>query len=144
MVTPGQMQMFNKPEPYEAQLLGPHHKSQYEYTASDEIPGSGTYLLRLQDHTLGNALRMELLRDQDVFFAGYRVPHPLFSEMEVRLRTSLRSSPQKAMLGCNRRLIESAEHMLAVFQDELKEHRMEEGLLPALREEDEKMAMLED
>ncbi|CAD7977137.1 unnamed protein product [Amoebophrya sp. A25] len=60
MVTPGQMQMFNKPEPYEAQILGSKYVNQYEYDPSSDVPNAGTYTIRLHDHTLGNALRMEL------------------------------------------------------------------------------------
>merc|ERR1712194_563785 len=79
------------------------------------------YILRLQDHTIGNAIRMELLRDPDVLFAGYRVPHPLFSEMEVRIRTTLRCSPQKAMFACNQRLKETADAMMTAFKLECDE-----------------------
>ena len=30
-----------------------------------------------EDHTLGNIVRLQLLRDRSVKFAGYRKPHPL-------------------------------------------------------------------
>ena len=38
-----------------------------------------------EDHTLGNALRMELLNDPRVTFAGYRKHHPLEDRIELRV-----------------------------------------------------------
>ena len=70
MVTAGQMQMFNKPEPYEAQVLSKMYKQQYEYFKDDKKANAGLYKIRLHDHTLGNAVRMQLLRDDKVLFAG--------------------------------------------------------------------------
>ncbi len=46
-----------------------------------------TLLFDKEDHTLGNLLRHELLKDPDVLFAGYKVPHPLFRTVEVRVQT---------------------------------------------------------
>ena len=41
MVTAGQMQMFNKPEPYEAQVLSKMYKQQYEYFMQPRKNGMG-------------------------------------------------------------------------------------------------------
>ncbi|KAH9258392.1 hypothetical protein BASA81_003441 [Batrachochytrium salamandrivorans] len=41
-----------------------------------KIINASIFYLAKEDHTLGNALRMSLLRDKDVRFAGYRMPHP--------------------------------------------------------------------
>jgi DNA-directed RNA polymerase II subunit RPB11 len=38
---------------------------------------SVTYRIELEDHTVGDLLRIYLLKNKDVKFAGYRVPHPL-------------------------------------------------------------------
>ena len=46
------------------------YNSQYEYFADTKNPNAGLYKIRLHDHTLGNALRMQLLRDDKVLFAG--------------------------------------------------------------------------
>ena len=40
-----------------------------------------TYILHLEDHTLGDLLRIFLLKRKDVKFAGYRMPHPLFDRV---------------------------------------------------------------
>ncbi|KAL8450913.1 hypothetical protein Emag_003019 [Eimeria magna] len=41
-----------------------------------------------ETHTLGNAVRALLIRNPDVEFAGYSVPHPTQVEMNLRIQTS--------------------------------------------------------
>ena len=43
--------------------------------------------MRKEDHTLGNLIRIQLLRDEQVRFAGYRIPHPLVFEAQLRIET---------------------------------------------------------
>ena len=48
---------------------------------------AGTFIIAKEDHTIGNLLRMQLLRDPSVRFAGYRMPHPLVFDCHVRVET---------------------------------------------------------
>lgn len=41
------------------------------------MPNSATYRVELEDHTLGDLVRIFLLKNEEVKFAGYRLPHPL-------------------------------------------------------------------
>lgn len=41
------------------------------------MANSATYKIPLEDHTIGDLLRIYLLKNNQVKFAGYRVPHPL-------------------------------------------------------------------
>lgn len=41
----------------------------------------------LEDHTLGNLLRMQLLKDPNIIFAGYKVPHPLENRVELKVQS---------------------------------------------------------
>ncbi len=43
------------------------------------------FCLKNQDHTLGNLVKTRLLRDPEVRFAGYRVPHPSEALLEMRV-----------------------------------------------------------
>ena len=36
-----------------------------------------TYTFNKEDHTLGNLLRIQLLKDAEVKFSGYKMPHPV-------------------------------------------------------------------
>ena len=47
---------------------------------------SATFQFHQEDHTLGNALRFMLARKPSVQFAGYCVPHPSESTMNVRVQ----------------------------------------------------------
>ena len=46
-----------------------------------------TFVYPGQDHTLGVLLRTQLLKDPQVVFAAYKVPHPMTRTVEVRVQT---------------------------------------------------------
>ena len=48
---------------------------------------SVTYRIPLEDHTVGDLLRIYLLKNKDVKFAGYRQTHPLEDCIEVKVQT---------------------------------------------------------
>ena len=50
-----------------------------------------------EDHTLGNILRYQLLRDNAVKFAGYRKPHPLENRIEIKCQTNADKKPSEAI-----------------------------------------------
>lgn len=41
-----------------------------------------------EDHTIGNLLRSELLKIDEIRFAGYRMPHPLENLLELKVQTN--------------------------------------------------------
>jgi DNA-directed RNA polymerase II subunit RPB11 len=45
----------------------------------------GLFTIFLEDHTMGNLLKMQLLRDERVRFSGYRKPHPLENKIEIKV-----------------------------------------------------------
>ena len=53
-------------------------------TYSEDKINLGTTVVYDEDHTLGNIVRMQLLRDKTVKFAGYRKPHPLENKIEIK------------------------------------------------------------
>uniref|UniRef100_A0A6U1NZH5 DNA-directed RNA polymerase RBP11-like dimerisation domain-containing protein n=1 Tax=Fibrocapsa japonica TaxID=94617 RepID=A0A6U1NZH5_9STRA len=58
------------------------------YEPDTKIPNAGTFTLNREDHTLGNLLRMQLLQDSSVRFAGYQHPHPLVHHLLVKIQTT--------------------------------------------------------
>eukprot|EP00590_Aulacoseira_subarctica_P012492 CAMPEP_0172423848 /NCGR_PEP_ID=MMETSP1064-20121228/17777_1 /TAXON_ID=202472 /ORGANISM="Aulacoseira subarctica , Strain CCAP 1002/5" /LENGTH=164 /DNA_ID=CAMNT_0013165399 /DNA_START=79 /DNA_END=573 /DNA_ORIENTATION=+ len=50
-------------------------------------PGSRTFAIGNEDHTLGNALRHVLMQNNEVEFAGYSVPHPSEPILQLRVQT---------------------------------------------------------
>uniref|UniRef100_A0A2P2HY30 DNA-directed RNA polymerases I and III subunit RPAC2-like n=1 Tax=Hirondellea gigas TaxID=1518452 RepID=A0A2P2HY30_9CRUS len=45
------------------------------------------FIIRDEDHTLGNALKHILLEDPAVQFSGYVMPHPMERRIEVNIHT---------------------------------------------------------
>ncbi|KAJ1486912.1 DNA-directed RNA polymerase [Baffinella frigidus] len=62
-----------------------------------KIEGAANFTLIKEDHTIGNPLRVALLRDPSVLFAGYRLPHPLINKMQLKIQTKSTSNPQLAL-----------------------------------------------
>ncbi|KAG7195341.1 RNA polymerase subunit AC19 [Scheffersomyces spartinae] len=40
-----------------------------------------------EDHTLGNALRYIIMKNPEVEFCGYSIPHPLENKLNIRIQT---------------------------------------------------------
>ena len=69
------------------------------YTPDPRIENCGVFRLEREDHTTGNLLRMQLLKDPDVLFAAYKHPHPIQHHIELRVQTAIvtKSGKQKYM-----------------------------------------------
>ena len=85
--------MFNLPEADE-HLHGGSRRIHFEPDIKQE--NAGVFTIWLEDHTVGHALRKQLLKNPNVVFAGYKVPHPLEHKMVIRVQTS-RDTPVAAM-----------------------------------------------
>ncbi|TKX22258.1 DNA-directed RNA polymerases I and III subunit RPAC2 [Elsinoe australis] len=55
------------------------------------LPGSSetaaSFEFEKEDHTLGNALRYIIMKNPDVEFCGYSIPHPSEERMNLRIQT---------------------------------------------------------
>ena len=58
---------------------------------------AATILVSQQDHTLGNAIRYQLLKNKHVRFAGYKKPHPLEERIEIKVHTDGMVKPEQAV-----------------------------------------------
>lgn len=50
-----------------------------------------------EDHTLGNALRYIIMKNPDVEFCGYSIPHPSESHLNLRIQTYGASTAVEAL-----------------------------------------------
>jgi len=48
---------------------------------------AASYEFTNEDHTLGNALRNMIMKNPDVEFCGYSIPHPAEPKMHLRIQT---------------------------------------------------------
>jgi DNA-directed RNA polymerases I and III subunit RPAC2 len=60
-------------------------------------PGSRTFAIGDEDHTLGNTLRHVLMQNSKVDFAGYAVPHPSEPVVNIRVQTAKGANPISAI-----------------------------------------------
>lgn len=77
-----------------------------------------TFVLRGEDHTLGNALRYILMKNPDVEFCGYSIPHPSEDIMNIRVQTTGKPAIElfrKALHDLRR----MANHMQGKFQEQV-------------------------
>lgn len=61
-----------------------------------------TFILRNEDHTLANALRWIILKDTDVQFCGYTIPHPSQREVHLRIQTYKKPALEALRRGLER------------------------------------------
>ncbi|KAG8697435.1 DNA-directed RNA polymerase II core subunit [Ceratobasidium sp. 394] len=73
-----------------------------EVTEDTKIPNAATVKIVKQDHTLANMLRSQLLANEAVIFAGYKVPHPLEPYFIIKIQTNGAFTPSQVLLdACN-------------------------------------------
>ena len=90
---------------------------------------SSTFVIRGEDHTLGNALRYVLMRSPGVVFAGYTVPHPMESKIHVRVQTDGSLSARAALRDACATLSDISTHLAADFRKSVDDLEAAEQLL---------------
>ncbi|XP_054155051.1 DNA-directed RNA polymerase II subunit RPB11-a-like isoform X1 [Oppia nitens] len=88
-----------------------------------KVPNAAIFTVQKEDHTLGNMIRMQLLKDPQVLFAGYKVPHPLTHEFVLRVQTSADYSPQEALLNAITDLISELSLLEERFREAVRERQ---------------------
>ena len=68
-----------------------------------------------EDHTVGNLLRTQLLKTDEIRFAGYRTPHPLEYLMEMKVQTNGDIDPVTAVKRATTTRIEEVKHLEREF-----------------------------
>ena len=76
-----------------------------------------------EDHTLGNMIRNQLLKDPHVLFAGYKNPHPLEHKFVLRIQTTSDYSPQEAFMNAITDIISELSLFEERFKEALKEKK---------------------
>ena len=82
------------------------------------MPNAAIVKIEREDHTLANLLRAQLLKDQKVIFAAYKVEHPLFPNFILRIQTEEGYSPKEALRNACSGLIGELDIVKTRFKDE--------------------------
>mmetsp|Transcript_32557 Transcript_32557/g.40054 ORF Transcript_32557/g.40054 Transcript_32557/m.40054 type:complete len:115 (-) Transcript_32557:125-469(-) len=97
---------MNQPERFESYVLEAD-QTKLTYAIDTRMKNAGIFTILKEDHTIGNIVRMQMLKDNAVLFAGYKVPHPLTNELIMKVRTDGSKSTIKAMLDATDHIIAS-------------------------------------
>ncbi|KAJ1687043.1 hypothetical protein LUZ63_018433 [Rhynchospora breviuscula] len=110
---------MNAPDRYE-RFVVPDGTKKISYERDTKIVNAGSFTVEREDHTIGNIVRMQLHRDPNVLFAGYKLPHPLQYKILVRVHTNSHSSPPQAYKQAIDDLDKELEYLKEAFEDEVK------------------------
>jgi DNA-directed RNA polymerase II subunit RPB11 len=110
---------MNAPDSHELFTL-PQGKNKVEYEVDSRIEFAGTFTVYLEDHTLGNITRMQLLQDDKVRFAGYKAPHPLEHRIQVRIQTNGQITPHQALTDSLTNLTKTFKTLQSQFETQIK------------------------
>ena len=114
--------MTNAPPRFESFLLMPGEKKMV-IEKDTKVPNAACFYLNKEDHTLGNVLRDQLLKDPKVIFAGCRWTHPLENRMMIRVQTTPDHTPQAAFTEAVNALTRELEHLEDRLRESIKEHQ---------------------
>lgn len=123
---------MNRPERSDAFLLDEDAGEQkIEFNPETKISNAGVFRLNKEDHTIANLLRMQLLRDPNVRFAGYIHPHPLVHYIDLKVQTnSATTDPKGVLSNAIEDLAGETDHLILQVQEALETWQKEnEGVL---------------
>ncbi|XP_028777820.1 DNA-directed RNA polymerases II, IV and V subunit 11 [Neltuma alba] len=109
---------MNAPDRYE-RFVVPEDTKKVSYERDTKIISAASFTVQREDHTIGNILRMQLHRDPNVLFAGYKLPHPLQYKITVRIHTTGQSSPVQAYSQAINDLDRELDHLKNAFEAEM-------------------------
>nr|AAN71209.1 GM15177p [Drosophila melanogaster] len=132
---------MNAPPTFESFLLYEGEKKIIK-ELDTKVTNAAIFTINKEDHTLGNMIRKyvgqqarlitheicilacsQLLKDPNVLFAGYKVPHPLEHKFVIRIQTTADYSPQEAFMNAITDLLAELSLFEERFKDAIKEKK---------------------
>ena len=102
------------------------------HSADTKVSNAGTFRFNKEDHTVGNLLRMQLLRDPSVRFAGYIHPHPLLHYIDLKIQTNSSTvAPVEVLSSAIEDLANETDHLITQVQEAIENWRKdnEQGVM---------------
>uniref|UniRef100_T1J2T5 DNA-directed RNA polymerase II subunit RPB11 n=1 Tax=Strigamia maritima TaxID=126957 RepID=T1J2T5_STRMM len=113
---------MNAPPSFESFLLFDGEKK-IIIEKDTKVPNAAIFTVNKEDHTVGNMIRYQLLKDPNVLFAGYKVPHPLEHKIVIRLQTTPDYTPQEAFTNAITDLISELSLLEERFKEAVREKK---------------------
>ena len=96
------------------------------YSADTKVANAGCFVFNKENHTIGNLLRMQLLRDPAVRFAGYMLPHPLIHRMDLKIQTNSSTvAPVEVLSAAIEDLANETDHLITQTTDAIEKWKKE-------------------
>ncbi|XP_042904194.1 DNA-directed RNA polymerase II subunit RPB11-a [Parasteatoda tepidariorum] len=111
---------MNAPPAFESFLLFEGEKK-ITIEKDTKVPNAAIFTVNKEDHTLGNMIKNQLLKDPNVLFAGYKNPHPLEYKFLLRVQTVMEYSPQEAFTNAITDLISELSLLEERFKEAVRE-----------------------
>ena len=73
-----------------------------------------------EGHTFGHLVQVALLEDKNVDWAGYDLPHPLFTKPTVTVRMKGEAAPEKALERAAKKIRQDTEEFIQKFSSSVK------------------------
>ncbi|PSR90797.1 DNA-directed RNA polymerase 13.3K chain [Coniella lustricola] len=108
---------------FELFLLGEGEKKIGE-TPFPRMSNCSDFLIKKEDHTIGNLVSEHLKQHPHVLMAGYKVPHPNVPELFIRVQTDGTITPKDAFVEVCRDLIGKFAQLGREFTREYELRRM--------------------
>jgi DNA-directed RNA polymerase II subunit RPB11 len=116
---------MNAPERSSAFILD-DDEEKIEYAADTKVSNAGTFTLNKEDHTMSNLLRMQLLRDPQVKFAGYMHPHPLVHKIHLKIQTTTSQvAPAETLSAAIEDLSNETDHLITQVSEAVEKWKKE-------------------
>ena len=116
---------MNAPPTFESFLLFDGEKK-ITREQDTKVPNAAIFTLNKEDHTLGNMIRHQLLKDPNVLFAGYKNPSPFVNQIIIRVQTTSDYTPNDAFINAITDLLSELSLFEERFKEQLKDKK--EGL----------------
>lgn len=91
-------------------------------TGTEENENCRTFVMHGEDHTLGNSLRYLIMKNPQVQFCGYSIPHP--SENQINFRIQTYNTPATKVLKKGLKDLNiMCQHVLKTFESSVAEYK---------------------
>ncbi|KAH8887442.1 RBP11-like subunits of RNA polymerase [Thozetella sp. PMI_491] len=108
---------MNAPDRFELFLLSEGEKKITE-TVFTSMSNTSDFIMKKEDHTLGNLLSEALKQAPHVLFAAYKVAHPNVPEVLLRVQTDGTITPRDAIVNVCKQLVATYGQLGREFQKE--------------------------
>ena len=87
-----------------------------------DAPNSATFYLNGETHTIANLLKVDLILDEHVKFAGYVAPYPQKQHIKLTITTDGSETPLKKLLQSCKNIQEQLGFLEADFDEKIKKY----------------------